>query len=294
MLPAALGTQTAGSGLRPAAYCGVIGLKPTYGRVSRRGIWPLCWSFDTAAVHARTVADAVLILQAIAGPDPGDPTTLHLPRIDWASLRPAEQPPRLGLVREMVDHADPEVREDVLTTAGRLTAAGARVQEVRLPFANEDMIAVHHVVQQVEAAVCNQDLFGRHAEGYPARFRAYLEVGESIPGAAYVEAQRVRRRMFEAVDALFADLDALLLPTAAGTAPAADSTGSYVMLAGWTMLGLPAATVPSGLSQARLPLAIQLVGQFGQDASLVQAASWCEHVLGPLAAPHIQVPGAVA
>jgi Asp-tRNA(Asn)/Glu-tRNA(Gln) amidotransferase A subunit family amidase len=284
MVPAALGTQTAGSGLRPAAYCGIVGLKPSYGRVSRRGIVPFSWSMDTAAIHARSVDDAAAVLTAIAGCDPADAATLPDWSLDVAAARP-DGPPRLGLLHELVDTAEPELRDRLYETASLLGAAGARVQEARLPFPNELLLAVHHIIQQVEAVVAHQRLFAEQADSYPTKLRSYLEVGQFLPGAAYIHAQRVRRRIFQAVRELLGDFDALLLPTAPGPAPERGSTGSYVLLAGWTMLGLPAATLPIGLSAGGLPLALQLVGSYAADTRLVATARWCETVLGWLPAP---------
>lgn len=283
MVPAAIGTQTAGSGLRPAAYCGVVGLKPSYGRISRRGILPFSWSMDTPAIHARSVDDAATVLANLAGQDPTDSTTLARPSLDFGAR--SKSAPRLGLLSEMVASAEPELRDHLRVSAGRLAKAGARVEEARLPFPNELMIAIHHLIQQVESVVGHEKLFHAQADKYPDRLRAYLEVGQFLPGAAYVHAQRVRRRVFEAVGAMLDRFDALLLPAAQGPAPVRDTTGSYVMLAGWTMLGLPAASLPTGLSAAGLPLALQLVGRFAADARLVETAGWCERVLDPLPFP---------
>lgn len=285
MVPAALGTQTAGSGLRPAAYCGVVAIKPSYGRVSRRGILPLSWSMDTPAVHARSVADALAILAALAGPDPADPVTLRFG--EWRPEDRPNEPPRLGLVREMVELAEPVLRAHLEQVTKRLEGAGARVEEVRLPFSNAVMLAVHHVIQQVEAVACHRRLFADHADFYPPRLRAYLEVGEFLPASAYVHAQRIRRRIFNAIADLLSGLDGLLLPVAEGAAPPRSSTGSYVMLAGWTMLGLPAVSLPSGLSAESLPLAVQLVGRHGDDARLGSVAAWCEAALGQIRAPDL-------
>jgi Asp-tRNA(Asn)/Glu-tRNA(Gln) amidotransferase A subunit family amidase len=251
----------------------VVGFKPSYDRVSRRGIRPLSWSLDTLAVHARSVADVDLVLGALGG--------------GMASASASVKGARLGLVTELVDLAEPELAQRINDTAVQMAGCGATVAEVRLPYANADMLAVHHVVQQVEAVAAHRPLFSRHADGYPPRLRAYLEVGQFLPASAYIEAQRLRRRMFDAIDSLFEGVDALLLPTARGPAPEASTTGSYVMLAAWSLLGLPAITIPAGLSATNLPLAIQLVGRHGADAALLHVAELCETVIGRLGVPDL-------
>ena len=284
MVPAAMATQTAGSGLRPAAYCGIVAVKPSYGRVSRRGLLPLSWSMDTPVVHARSVEDAALVLAAIARHDAADPTTSLPPLEDLATAR-LDRPPRLGLVREMMEEAEPELRDHIYSAAARLGSAGASIEDARLPYGNPLMIGVHHAIQQSEAVLCHQSLFAEHADRYPPKLRAYLEVGQFLPATAYVHAQRVRRRIFDATSTLFDSFDALLLPTAQGAAPTLGSTGSYVMLAAFTMLGLPTATLPTGLNRAGLPLAVQLVGRYAADGQLVSVARWAGDVLGPLGEP---------
>ena len=133
MIPAALGSQTGGSVLRPAAFCGVTGLKPTYGRVSRYGVTPNSWSLDHVGIIARSVEDTALLLQAIAGPDPNDPTAAPVAVGDYVAAARKETVPRVGLVTDYLDRADPEVAAHGRDVATRLERAGAEVRELRLP-----------------------------------------------------------------------------------------------------------------------------------------------------------------
>lgn len=285
MVPAALGTQTAGSVLRPAAFCGVVGLKPSFGRISRQGIVPVAWSLDTPGVIARSVDDAVAILQAMATPDPVDPSMRGEAPLELGHAVGNATPPRLGVVAELLQAAEPELARHLRAVAERLARAGAPLAEVALPYPNDLMLAAHRVILGVEAASSHHALLSARAPEYPPRLRAFLEVGQVVPGTAYLQAQRLARRFAKALAPLFADCDALLLPVAPGPAPDTSSTGSPAMLAPWTMLGVPAISLPSGLSADGLPLAVQLISARAADARLVAAARWCEAVLGPLPSP---------
>jgi aspartyl-tRNA(Asn)/glutamyl-tRNA(Gln) amidotransferase subunit A len=284
-VPATLGTQTAGSILRPAGYCGAVGFKPTFGRISRRGIFPLAWSLDHAGLITRTVEDAALLLSVLAGHDPADPGSRDRPADDYRAAVAAPAPPRLGLVRDLVDRAEPAVRGHVLDAARALAQAGAQVDEVVLPAPFELMLAAHHVVLQCEAAAVHAALYARHQTAYPPRVRAAVEVGQLLPASAYLRAQQWRRRIRQAAAALLADRDCLLMPTAANLPPDPSTTGDTRFQAIWSGIGFPALSLPSGLSTERLPFSLQLVAAPWREATLLAAARWCELQLGPLPAP---------
>ncbi|MBI4497741.1 MAG: amidase [Chloroflexi bacterium] len=286
MVPAALGTQTAGSTLRPAAYCGVVGLKPSYGRISRWGVLPLSWSLDHVGIIVRTVADAALLLQALAGYDARDTGSARRQVPDYLAALAAEGPaPRLGLVRDFMDAAAPESRAHVATVAARLEASGAAIREIRLPLPLPDVLAVQQAIMQVEAAAVHAHLLTQHPESYRPKLRAYAEVGQLIPGPVYVHAQRLRRRIREGVLKGLRGLDGLIMPTISDAAPDPSTTGDRTFQAVWTLLGLPAISLPTGLSAAGLPLATQLVARPFQEATLLGAAHWCAAALGTLPPP---------
>lgn len=285
MVPAALGTQTAGSVVRPAAFCGIVGLKPTFGRISRRNVLPFAWSFDTMGVMARSVRDAALLLQTLAGYDPRDDGSVDEPVGDYRAAADQPRPPRLGLVREYVERSQPAVRAHVLAAAERLRKAGATVEEVVFPGDLDLALACHHVIQSCEASELHARLHAAQPEAFRPRLRAAIEAGRLVPAPAYVRAQRWRRFFRLRVDELLRDFDALLLPTASHVAPDLSTTGDTSFQAVWTMLGLPAITLPSGLSDERLPFGTQLVGRAWDEPTLLAAASWCENVFGPLPAP---------
>ena len=285
LVPLAFGSQTAGSILRPAAFNGVVGFKPTYGRISKRGVFPLAWSLDHVGVLTRSVEDCGLFLSAVAGYDPLDPGSADqpLPSIDL-SAEPA--PPRLGLAREALQHATPRLREHIMRVAAKFETAGARVEEVSLGEPLDLIIAVHHVIMQTETSAAHWQLLEQYSGAYMPRLRAYVEVGRLLPGVLYLHAQRLRRRIREAMRRSLADLDALLLPTVGDVAPTRETTGDPSLQAPFTLVGFPSLSLPSGLAEPeRLPLAIQLVAPAWQEAGLLAVGRWCEAQLPPIAAP---------
>jgi aspartyl-tRNA(Asn)/glutamyl-tRNA(Gln) amidotransferase subunit A len=285
-VPLALGTQTNGSVLRPAAYNGVLGLKPTYGRVSKRGVFPVAWSLDHVGVLARSVEDCALFLAAAAGQDPEDACSAARIVPDL-SIDLLPEPPRFGLVRVALDWSAPDVAAHLTDVAQRFKAAGAAVREVQLEDPLETILAVHQVIMQTEAAEAHAQLLKRHPAAYDPRLRAYLEAGRLLPGVSYVRAQRLRRRIEADVERCFVGVDVLMLPTATDVAPSMETTGDRSLQTPSSLTGLPAISLPSGLSSQRLPLAIQLVAARWQESRLLEAARWCESQLGRLPPPPV-------
>ena len=286
MVPAAIGTQTGGSILRPAAFCGVVGLKPTYGRVSRHGVTPASWSLDHVGPMARTVEDAALLLQVISGHDPADPASADQPVPDYvAAVHRADRPPTLGLVADYLDVASPEVAEHTRAVAARLERAGASVRQVRLPRPLPLLLATRNILGQVESASLHARAVRERPQGYGPRITAHVQVGQLIPGEAYIQAQRLRRQLRPEIEALLDGLDGLLMPTVDVVAPDPATTGNAAFQAVWSLFGFPSLTLPSGLSAERLPLAVQLVARPFDEATLLGAAAWCEALLDRLPRP---------
>lgn len=295
MVPVALGSQTIGSTLRPAAYCGLVGLKPTYGRVSRRGVLPLAWSLDHVGILARSVADAAVVLAVLAGYDPADPgsAAVGAPALAGVLAGPPADPPRLALVEgPFLERAVPEMQARLGAVGERLRARGATVVPVSLPPLVDDLLAAVTVVVRAEAAAFHADLHRRHAEAYRPGIRAAVEVGQCVPAALYVLAQRLRRQAREELGQLLAAFDGLLLPAASGPAPGRATTGDPTFNAPWSGIGVPQIALPAGLASEGLPLGIQLVGAPFAEARLLHAACWVEAVLGFSAVPPL--PGLAA
>ena len=278
-VPFALGTQTGGSILRPAAYSGVVGLKPTYGRVSRQGVYPLAWSLDHCGPIARSVDDAALVLGVIAGHDPSDPRSIDAPVPDYRAALPSERPPTLGLLPQFLERAEPNVRAHVEERARDFASAGADVREILLPSPVDLYLAVQHLTQTSEAAAVHAAWLSRDPAAYSPRIRGTAMAGQLIPTPAYLHAQRLRRRLSAETHIALAGLDALLLPTASNVAPDPSTTGDPAFQAPWSLLGLPSITLPSGLSDEGLPFAVQLVAARLAEPSLLRAARWCERTL---------------
>jgi aspartyl-tRNA(Asn)/glutamyl-tRNA(Gln) amidotransferase subunit A len=287
LVPLAFGSQTAGSVLRPAAYNGVVGFKPTYGRVSKRGVLPLAWSLDHVGLLARSVADCGLALAAIAGHDPADPhSDPSQPPFDLETGALQGRAPRLGLVREALEHAAPRVREHVLAAASHLEAGGAQIAQVSLGEPLELIHAVHQVIMQTETAAVHWQLLEQYPGAHQPRVRTFAEIGTLLPGVSYVHAQRLRRRIRESIRQSLASVDALLLPTADDVAPGRETTGDPMLQAPFSLVGFPSLSLPSGVLESEsLPLAVQLVALPWQEARLLSVAAWCEAQLPPMPGP---------
>jgi aspartyl-tRNA(Asn)/glutamyl-tRNA(Gln) amidotransferase subunit A len=286
MVPAALGTQTGGSILRPAAFCGVVGLKPTYGRVSRHGVTPASWSLDHVGPLTRSVEDAALLLQAIAGWDRADLASANSPVADYvAAARRTDRPPSLGLVSDYLEAASPEVAAQIQQAASRLERNGATVRELRLPRPLPLLIATRQIISQVESAGLHARALRQRPEAYAPRISAQIRVGQLVPAEAYIQAQRLRRQIRPQVEAMLDGVDCLLLPTVENVAQDPSSTGQSGFQAVWSLFGLPSISLPSGLSADRLPIGLQLVARPFREDTLLSAAAWCEARLDPLPRP---------
>jgi len=271
MVPLALGTQTVGSTLRPAAYCGVVGLKATHGLVPADGVIPLAWSLDHVGVICRSVADAALALGVLAG---------------RAVERLETGPPRIALAGELVDRSTPELALHIRDAARRFAAAGATVTEIRLPAEFAELHAAGQVILEVEAATYHAPTFARHEADYGKGIAELIRLGLARIATDYVSADRARRAFRAAVTPLLAAHDALLSPTAPAPAPAGLGwTGDATLCAPWSSAGTPSISLPSGVDAAGLPLAVQLVQAPGGEARLLGTASWCERVFAFAARP---------
>jgi aspartyl-tRNA(Asn)/glutamyl-tRNA(Gln) amidotransferase subunit A len=265
MTPLALGTQTVGSVLRPAAYCGVVGFKGTYDLVPTEGVVPLAWSLDHVGVFARRVADVALAMDVLAAHPLG---------------APAITAPRLAVAEELLERATPEVAALIRATADRFARAGATVREVTLPPSFAGVHAAGRSVLEVEAAAYHEELYRVHAAQYRPRTRELIASGLTRPAVAYARAQRARLAFRRDVMPLLAEHDALLSPTAPSPAPEGlGATGDPWFCAPWSFAGVPAISLPIGVSSLGLPHAVQLVGAAGHDAKILAVAAWCERVV---------------
>jgi len=278
MIPAALGSQTIGSTLRPAAYCGIVGLKATHGLISAAGVTPLAWSLDHVGILTRSVEDAALILSVLASQ-----------RRDETARPLGGRAPRLGIPRELFGAvATPEVSAHVDEAAAGFAGNGAFIEDVRMPLSAADLYDAGPLVLRVEAAAYHAKAFAAHAESYGPRIRGAVEAGRLVTAVDYVAAQQARHRFQKEVAPVFERFDALLMPVAPAPAPRGlDSTGDPVLCAPWSFAGLPSIALPSGISTDGLPLAIQLIAGASAEERLLDVARWCEARLGFSAQPRL-------
>ena len=282
MFPASLGSQTGGSVLRPASYNGVVGLKPTYGRISKYGVIPLAWSLDTVGSFTRTVEDAALVLNALAGHDENDLSSSNRPVPDYRSAIGSRQsPPRIGVLKQFFeDNSDDEIRRHTQEVVERLSNAGALVEDVTLPTSFDTLLAAHSVIMSVEAAAVHQADFSARPDDYSPRIRSSIETGTLIPAVTYLQAQRVRRRFCKDMLEAMQGFDVLLTPSTPSPAPQdLNTTGNPMFQSPWTMSGFPTITLPSGLSAGGLPMGTQLASAPFEEMALLASAHWCEKVL---------------
>jgi Asp-tRNA(Asn)/Glu-tRNA(Gln) amidotransferase A subunit family amidase len=286
MVPLALGEQTAGSNLRPAAYCGLAGIKPTFGRISRFGCYQFSYSHDHAGLIGLTMADLALVLSVVAGPDERDRTALSAPAPDSLVNLPGMRPPRIGVVRNFYpQRTQPVMQAAIDRAATKLREAGADVRDVLLPGDFELIWMVHRIVGSAEAANFHSRLYAQPGAGQSTRNR----VAEALPATYYLQAQRIRHKFWLEIQESFSDLDAWLVAAAPGEAPKGlSSTGDASLLVPWSCLGYPAVTLNGGLSPEGLPLGLQFVARPLADHDLLRAGAWCESVLGRLPAPAIR------
>jgi Asp-tRNA(Asn)/Glu-tRNA(Gln) amidotransferase A subunit family amidase len=276
MVPLAVGSQTNGSVIRPAAFCGVWGFKPTHGLIPRTGVLLLSRTLDHVGVFARTLEDIALALEVCVGWDEGDPDTRPRARVPFREIA-AEEPP-LPPVFAFVktphwERTAPDTRAAFAELVERL---GAQVEEVDLSPSAAEAWAWHRTIMQAEMALNLEREWERGRERLSSSLREQLEAGRAITALDYQRAVRAVRPLHEGLRELFEQrYDAILTPSAPGTAPAGlHSTGDPVFCTLWTLAGVPALNVPLLVGDNGLPLGVQLVGPRHGDARLLRTARW--------------------
>jgi Asp-tRNA(Asn)/Glu-tRNA(Gln) amidotransferase A subunit family amidase len=273
--PLALGTQTAGSVIRPAAFCGVVGFVASQGRFPLDGILPFAPTVDQLGIFARSVEDVALTFGCLRGtPDGGGAA----PADTGLSLAPLDRAPFLGLARKyFVEGAEDEVGRAAIHTAKHLHERGAIVHVVHLPESFSEVPAHHRVIMEVEMARAQRETYRAQPASYGKKLGELIEAGLKVPELDYRRALLHRERFQAEVAKLVRELDALLLPAAPTAALyGLESTGDPRFNLLWTNAGLPAITLPVSLSAAGLPLGIQLVGAPGADHHLLRVARYVE------------------
>ena len=265
--PVAIGTQTGGSMVRPASYCGVSGFKPSFRLLPTVGMKCFSWSLDTSGLFAGRARDTAGFLQAITG---------RQSLVNEADT----SAPKIGIIDPRIfAEPEPAMADALLNTRKIAQTSGAQIAELDLSETIRDAIGAHETIQNFEGAMACADDLVRFPKQMSEQLRATLNQGVDMQPDTYDDARKRVKRARNACRDLFSDIDVILLPSATGVAPKGnETTGSSVFNRFWTMMGTPSINVP-GLycNQTHLPLGMQLIGRFGADAKLLQAAHWLEN-----------------
>lgn len=278
----AIGTDTAGSIRLPASMCGIVGIKPTYGRVSRHGCLPFSWSLDHVGPMTRTVKDAAIMLEAISGLDPLDSSSSSRPPdVLWREGLPDLKEVRLAVVRQhFFEDLDTELNRVMEQAILDMQALGAEVVEIELPGLADALQALK-LIAQSEVLAFHQPLLNQYKEWYGEDLQYRFEFGQSISAVQYLNAQRTRSKMIQEAKEKLSDYDALLAPANArkpfqiGTVPP-DQAISNMFTLGRTpfgnITGFPALTLPCGFMPGNLPVGLQLIGKPFEERRILQIA----------------------
>jgi amidase len=282
IVPLALGSQTLGSVIRPAAFNGVVGLKPSYGAIPRTGVHPLSPSLDHVGFFARRVDDVAYALSLIAGASDLDPHGRPLPRfhVDTDQGVPSLDRPRLRVVRfEKWSRAEPEQQKVFEAAVVKLRAAGAVVEEREWQELDSNWSAVNTILSS-EASHIFSDLVERYPDRTSDHLKSTVKAGKDTSAFAYLGAKAIQEKLRSALSKQMTGFDAILTVPAFGEAPEGLSyTGDAEYCAPWTLIGAPAVTLPAGFGRHGLPLGIQTVGAYRQDYRLLRVAKWIEGAL---------------
>ncbi len=275
MVPLALGSQTNGSVIRPAAFCGVFGFKPTHGLIPRSGVLKLSRTLDHVGVFARSIEDVALVCESLVGYDAADGDTRPRARPAFCRIAAEEPPlpPLLAFARTPLwDRTEADLREAFAELVGHL---GDRVVDLDLPESTNESLVWHRSIMEAEMAA-NLDIeWTRGRDQLSASLRAQLERGRAVPALDYQQAVARIPIINEGFEEIFERCDAILTPAAPGTAPAGlDATGDPSFCTLWTLAGMPAISLPLMRGANGLPSGVQLVGQRGCDARLLRTARW--------------------
>jgi Asp-tRNA(Asn)/Glu-tRNA(Gln) amidotransferase A subunit family amidase len=281
MVPLAIGTQTGGSVIRPASFCGVVGFKPSFGLIPRTGVLTQSPFLDTMGVFARTVEDCALLAEALTGHDPADRATQAVPTprmLDMALSKVPVTPTFAFAKPPGYDDADPQMRAALEELSGVLP------DSFEVPLAGFDEIAaIRQRINFAEMAKCYYALERRGRDQMSDVLKAAMDEGKAVLARDYIAALDWRDLMNAALDEILDRCDVIVTPAALGPAPEGlGSTGSAIFNGLWTMAGVPAITLPLFTAENGLPMGVQLVGRRGDDARLLRSARWLAHYVETL------------
>lgn len=274
MVPGAIGSQTNGSVIRPAAFCGVVGFKPSHGLIPRTGALLLSRALDHVGVFARSVEDAALLAETLAGFDDEDPDTRALARPHFVSVATSEPPlpPRFAFARTPSwSQAEPVTGP---AFAELVEALGENANEIELSASFERAVDLHGIVMAVEMAHNFHRDYEQGGDQLSPTLRALIEKGRAYPAVEYTRALAGSAPLNSILDSVFDEYDAILTPAAPGPAPRGMATGNPAFCSTWTYLGTPAVNLPLLQDENGMPIGVQLIGRRGNDARLLRTARW--------------------
>lgn len=277
MCPLGFGSQTAGSVIRPASFCGVVGVKPTYDLLSREGVFPLAWSLDHVGYMTRNVKDAAITLDVLTG--------------SAISTQPMMKPPRLCYPDTYFqENADGEVNRNLNEAVERIWRRGADIEPFRLPEVFKVIHSVVRVIMAAESATIHREQFKKGPESYRPLMRGQIASGLLIPSVTYLQAQRIRHIFINEMLKVIEGYDAVITPSAPTPAlPGLQSTGDASFNSPWSLAGFPSITIPSGLTIDGLPQGLQFITKPHEEAKLFAVARWCEDKLGSIGDPSLKI-----
>ncbi len=279
-VPAALGTQTMGSVVRPAAFCGVVGFKPSYGLISRRGIHPFANTLDHVGAFAHSVKDVGFLAHLLMGYDANDASCLasggFVP--GKFSIPNLERPPRLALVRTPAWFlADDAQKNCLYASADTLRHSGAMVDELTLPIAFDGALQAAQTIMRCEATLVFSPLRTAHPNKVSKAIDDVVATGQAFSAFEYLNALHLRAELRAQLLDVMQGFDAIITPPAPGEAPEGlAATGNPAFCAIWSLLGVPAINIPVALGAKGLPLGLQIVGGYRDDQKMLSVARWCE------------------
>ena len=275
MVPLAIGTQTNGSVIRPASYCGIVGFKPSHGLIPRTGVLALSAPLDTVGTFARTVEDVALLTEALIAYDPGDKDTRARARLPLSHTA-AEEPPMTPLIAfaktTVWDQADRETQEAFSELSDFL---GDDCSDLPLSAAFDHAIEMHRNIMTADLAKSFAGYYERGKDKLSDTLCEMIEFGQKVSAVDYNKALEYRELLNSSLDSVFDDFDIILTPATTGEAPAGlDATGNPVFNTLWTLCGTPSITLPLMQGPSGLPIGVQVVGPRGDDARLLRNANW--------------------
>ena len=281
MFPAALGSQTAGSVLRPASYNGIVGFKPTYGLVSRQGVFPVALSLDTMGWFTRSVKDAAILLRYLSGYDAEDKDSVKVDTKSYISnIEPISRPPHIGIVEDFYyENSDRSTMKTFALLLAKLSKAGAIIETANTQLDFDSILKSHRVIMNCEAANTHKDNYEIRPDDFAPRVKEIIENGLNTPAHTYIQSKHFQQNYTRQVSKLSKKYDALIMPTSLSAAPTPETTGEPIFQAPWTMAGVPAISLPYELDDDGMPLGVQIISNHFNELNLLSTSMWIESVV---------------